>query len=738
MVGWIVLLALLGGLLGLHLRHLNQVRLAELVDEQVPLMEAQVWIERAEHLAAQGDYFGAALQAAAGLGFEGFGREQMSEVNQNAFPVVLDPEAASHREAKAQLIKLAEQSAASISLWKVFPTDATLREIAWSSDETYLAAIYKEDASILVWESESGVPVCRFRGHGADVRALSWHPQQALLASGSEDGTVRIWNLESGQIEASFSLGEETVFDVAWSNAGDRLACNVGYQIRILKGDSGEEILSMRSDSLSRLDWSPDDSLILACDSDLVAVQDAQTGEELSRFGIDSGRFLDAKWSPDGTRIGVVAEDTVSVWRWKDGEMGDPLFTIPKAEKVNHYSLDWHPTGKRIAVTTREGKDLVSKNDRIDIWDLDSQEVIAMLDDPRAIYLAEGIQIWNRDGSKIVDADGRGRIRIWNVAEKQLIRRIEAPDFRVFEVNWRPDGLYLVGGSERGTHLREASTGRLLAVYGGGRAAWSPDAKYLVCSGKHHFSLRDGQNGQLLQVPHQGMWRTSYSRLAWSPNGSYLACDSEIWNLETMQREAELPSGVLAWSPDGQKIAIGVPYKALNLYPWKGKGEPTEEFEGDHQAIKHLAWNPQGSPLASISKDDRLCFWNVETKTLQKAITLHQPIQALDWNPEGTLLATGSEDGVVRFWDREGEMVGMLSASTNEILDLAWDGEGERILVGSSGAELQVFSAPGHHPNRDLAQFVEQGWLELQGRDYTIKDFRRSVNDLGWIAAERE
>ena len=36
-------------------------------------------------------------------------------------------------------------------------------------------------------------------GHGWDVRCVDWHPQKGLLASGSKDNTVKLWDPRSGQ-----------------------------------------------------------------------------------------------------------------------------------------------------------------------------------------------------------------------------------------------------------------------------------------------------------------------------------------------------------------------------------------------------------------------------------------------------------------------------------------------------------------------------------------------------------
>jgi WD40 repeat protein len=61
------------------------------------------------------------------------------------------------------------------------------------------------------------------QGHTFTVHALAWHPNGSRLASGSADGTVKLWDTSDGKLVISFAL-DGAVRSVAWNADGTALA----------------------------------------------------------------------------------------------------------------------------------------------------------------------------------------------------------------------------------------------------------------------------------------------------------------------------------------------------------------------------------------------------------------------------------------------------------------------------------------------------------------------------------
>lgn len=88
---------------------------------------------------------------------------------------------------------------------------------------------------VAVWEACSLSPVCELQGHQQSALTLAWHPKRQELASGGQDGVVRVWNTDTGNERAVFPVGANGswVEHLAWSPDGRFLAASAGKMLRI-------------------------------------------------------------------------------------------------------------------------------------------------------------------------------------------------------------------------------------------------------------------------------------------------------------------------------------------------------------------------------------------------------------------------------------------------------------------------------------------------------------------------
>ena len=101
-------------------------------------------------------------------------------------------------------------------------SDGSLMGVSFSPDGSQFAAAHRKTVS--VWDFAKQKKLCEMRGHGGGVFAVSWHPQQARIASASVDRTVGIWDASNGRQLMTLREHKSPVQGICWSPDGKKLA----------------------------------------------------------------------------------------------------------------------------------------------------------------------------------------------------------------------------------------------------------------------------------------------------------------------------------------------------------------------------------------------------------------------------------------------------------------------------------------------------------------------------------
>lgn len=308
----------------------------------------------------------------------------------------------------------------SVSIWNVH-TGEKIRELAGHSGRIFclatsptgdIVASGSEDERIRLWNTETGAPIGEpLQGHSYTVYSASFSPNGQNIASGSRDCTVRIWSVKTGRTIGNPLTGHEVgVRHAAYSPNGRQLASG---------GDIGNIII-----------W------------DVEACQRTVAIENLG------DRVFSLAFSPNGKWLASASDDGVRIWDVFTGEIvGEPY----RGHVGSVFSVCFSPDANRVVSGSRD--------ETVRICCLETRkDVLPPLQHGSSVYSVA----YSQDGSRIMSASDKA-ITIWNaltgrfiIGTKIITNNFESiakdgwnlnlDDCQLFE-GWKVDDGWLVGAS---------------------------------------------------------------------------------------------------------------------------------------------------------------------------------------------------------------------------------------------------------------------------------------------------
>jgi WD40 repeat protein len=572
---------------------------------------------------------------------------------------------------------------------------------------------------VMLWDAASGAPVRTLRGHTNQVKAVAFRPDGRWLASGSDDGTARVWDVPTGR------------------------------QVRLFPGQPRPGA-SPAVHSIHSVAFGPDGKLLATGSGGVIDLWDLtedRPGPPTPARTLYAGGWAwvaGLAFSPDGHRLAATPrsawEGEVRVWDLTAG--GRPVPLEWAAGVAN--GVAFRPDGRYLAAGGQDGI--------LKIWDAASGRLLQSLPGHRGEVYG---MAFSPDGRQLASAGADGTVRAWWIPQ--------GTEFRLFRghrqggrgVAFSADGMRLASAGTDGTVKVWDLT--LHPEYADvmGRELIEPEAIAFADQGTRLVIARRGGDVRTLDGDTQapvGPTRRVGLASAWLVPGEPACLDADgrwlagishddprvacCWDAHTGQERVRLrghtlPLWCVTLSRGGRRLATagrpprGQP-RRLEVKVWDGTdGRPLLELDEPGVAVTRLALSPDGDrlALAAVQALPGPGAGGPRTQAVLRVYDLARrvvvrsfagdadPYWALAFSADGTRLAVaGSERRDVLLWDLAMERPAVTHQGPEYAMDAAFSPDGRRLAVAglrmiklldaATGEEVLVLRGVAHaHPD---------------------------------------
>jgi WD40 repeat protein/tRNA A-37 threonylcarbamoyl transferase component Bud32 len=276
-----------------------------------------------------------------------------------------------------------------------------------------------------------------FTGHSYWVDSVAFSPDGQILASGSDDKTIKLWNIPTGQLKTTLTGHSTPVNSVAFSPDGQTLASgSYDHTIKLWNIPTGElkTTFTGHSNVVDSVAFSPDGQTLASSSWDnTIKLWNIPTGElQMTLTGLSKSAHSVA-FSPDGQTLASGNRDnTIKLWNVPTGELKTTL--IGHSNSV--WSVAFSPDGQTLASG--------SWDNTIKLWNIPISELERTLTGHSELVTSVA---FSPDSQTLASSSGDHTIKLWNVSTGKLKTTLTDHSDYVNSVAFSPDGQTLASGS---------------------------------------------------------------------------------------------------------------------------------------------------------------------------------------------------------------------------------------------------------------------------------------------------
>jgi WD40 repeat protein/basic membrane lipoprotein Med (substrate-binding protein (PBP1-ABC) superfamily)/DNA-binding SARP family transcriptional activator len=490
------------------------------------------------------------------------------------------------------------------------------------SPDGLLLATASEDETVKLWDVEFGLLLDMLEGHQAQVMDVRFHPNGRWLASTSRDHSTRLWDLEAGRELWSYRNDDGFGYQLVFSPGGDYVSVVMGSGwIIVLNLEDGTPIHKIKTRQIGvSIAYSQDGtSLAFADIHGSVQLFDAKTGEEQLSIHTGFNSISHVAFNPNKEQFAVASYDgSLAIW------------------DLNTQKTEWSVTGQPGSGFTDvdfspDGRYLITAGfiRGAQVWDTATgQEMMTFSGHEGVTYGAR----FNAAGDQIVTSSQDRTARTWDFSPPREVALIASP---------------------QGTNISQQSR----------RIAYSPDSRLLAAGEGDHGAvvIWDADTGIKLRVLQSDTLTSAVASVDFHPDGQYLV-------------SADI----------GGEIAVWNPYSGELITQWTAHDQP----------IGAVRFSPSGGLLISSGLDSRIKYWNVEQNfILEGVVPGWDPLFFLAANDDHSILLQTYWGILYTIDPRTGQNLGTYRGQIGKVSDAVFSHNGQLLAAADFEGDVVVYES---------------------------------------------
>ncbi|QEF98235.1 Serine/threonine-protein kinase PknB [Stieleria maiorica] len=249
--------------------------------------------------------------------------------------------------------------------------------------------------------------------HHRSVRAVAVSPDETMIASGGDDGSIAIFDAATGNLKRQISVAPKRIIDLAFAPDGQSLAvCGWDNEVRVVDLDSGKQRSNFHAPTgvgktaMTGVHFAPQgDRLISGGWNAKIHVWDTATGRTDRVLEYPDGRIHCTALSNDATLVAAGGHRTIQVWDLASGKA--------------RFNLKGHCNTVTKVAFSHDGNALLSASTdgSIRCWNTIDGSLMSVWWNQNPLVDVR----WFRDHQTVVSKDQSGRVRFWNAASGQQV-----------------------------------------------------------------------------------------------------------------------------------------------------------------------------------------------------------------------------------------------------------------------------------------------------------------------------